>query len=173
MEMFKHETLDTSNPQIRLIHLVQEEDGTVNFRVEVHDFDEHLPPYNALSYTWGPPLPTREILVNKKSFVVRENLCWFLECMQRGRWTHVTDKTTFPLRNIAVPTMLLWVDQLCINQSEPSEKIIKLHCWAKSLLEPIPLLRGLEGNTMRTTIGLPSHILHRLTSSGMMPLSRS
>jgi hypothetical protein len=65
--MFKHETLDTSKPQIRLIHLVQEEDGTVSFRVQFHDFDENLPLYNALSYIWGPPLPTREILLNKRA----------------------------------------------------------------------------------------------------------
>ena len=55
--------------------------------------------YTALSYTWGPPQPTRYILLNGKRFWVRENLFRFLHTF-RG------DEAAF------------WVDAICINQAD-------------------------------------------------------
>ena len=61
--------------------------------------------YEAVSYAWGPESPTFEIHVGAWPVLVRENLWEFL--LQKR---HVTEQAT------------LWIDALCINQSNPSER---------------------------------------------------
>ena len=63
------------------------------------------PPYSAVSYTWGDPLETEEILLNDKVLPVRNNLWSLLSSLRR------TDE---PRR--------LWIDAICINQSDIAEK---------------------------------------------------
>jgi hypothetical protein len=53
----------------------------------------------AVSYTWGPSYPTREISLEGQSFTVRENLWQFLDAAR----DYAKD--------------WLWIDQVCIDQS--------------------------------------------------------
>ena len=62
-------------------------------------------PYEALSYVWGPPEITRNILLNGKLFSVRDNL-----------WAALSQ-----LR-FADRERTLWIDALCINQEDVQEK---------------------------------------------------
>ncbi|KAH7124993.1 heterokaryon incompatibility protein, partial [Dactylonectria estremocensis] len=64
-----------------------------------------LPPYTALSYTWGPPDRTHLLEVSNQEFSITSSLA---TCLQ-----HIchTERTT-----------TLWIDQICINQDDSREK---------------------------------------------------
>lgn len=78
---FEHQPLDLHRSQIRLFRLLSKQNGILTGEIAVHGFEDG-PSYQALSYMWGPPLPTREIIIEGCSFTVRENLwqclCHFL-----------------------------------------------------------------------------------------------
>ncbi|OCK95111.1 HET-domain-containing protein, partial [Cenococcum geophilum 1.58] len=61
--------------------------------------------YEALSYAWGDPLPTYDILLNEKAFSVARNL---------GRALHSLRSTTEP--------RTLWIDAICIDQNDLGER---------------------------------------------------
>lgn len=69
------------------------------------------PPYCAISYVAGDPLKTTKIFVNDVEFNAFENLGNALDDVRKF-W-----KTFRPKQEL-----LLWVDQLCINQSDHSER---------------------------------------------------
>ncbi|KAF2434940.1 heterokaryon incompatibility, partial [Tothia fuscella] len=69
-----------------------------------------IPLYSALSYAWGPPNPSKQILLNGKVFTVRANLWHFLEMAQRD------------ILKDGLAGRVLWIDQLCIDQSAKGEK---------------------------------------------------
>ncbi|KAK4890721.1 hypothetical protein LTR27_010648 [Elasticomyces elasticus] len=64
------------------------------------------PTYTALSYMWGPPEPSRTILLDGQPFSIRLNL-W--QCLQ-------------VLRKRASPEACYWIDQLCIDQERLVER---------------------------------------------------
>ncbi|PZD28569.1 HET domain containing protein [Pyrenophora tritici-repentis] len=66
---------------------------------------EEPPQYIALSYTWGEPSPTRMIMLNGRPFRVRQNL-----------WDFLVQARSHNL------TTMLWVDALCIDQSQVKER---------------------------------------------------
>ena len=66
---------------------------------------EDLPEYIALSYTWGEPSPARTIILNGEPFQVRQNL-WDFMAQARSR----------------ALTRKIWIDALCIDQSQISER---------------------------------------------------
>jgi hypothetical protein len=63
------------------------------------------PGYEALSYAWGPPNPTHQIIINGWPYTIRQNLWSFLK-HRRNPTTHST----------------LWIDALCINQKDVVER---------------------------------------------------
>jgi hypothetical protein len=105
---FEYEPLDTSIDCIRLLSLdaLEEglEDGIVRCSLNQVKFSEK-PRYEALSYTWGAPGPTRRIWVNGKPVDVRENLRDALFCLQQSRQPR-----------------LLWADAICIDQRNAQER---------------------------------------------------
>lgn len=109
--VFKHDPLDTSRFQIRLVQLWPSPDALGlrrPFHCTIEIFDaEVAPPYIALSYTWGPLVNTNPISLNGKRFSVRENLLSFLE--------------TFSF-NPQCPHYYVWIDQICIDQTNNSER---------------------------------------------------
>lgn len=97
--------------QIRLLGLTpslynSEASSWSLFTVEL----ERPPKYDALSYEWGDPDgPKKNILINWRNFPVGMNLWHALNCLkskQRGSGTR----------------LVLWVDAICINQSDTLEK---------------------------------------------------
>lgn len=115
---FEHTALEDPARQIRLLKLEPSQDGdngdTIRLSLTVHGFGPSLqtPPYTALSYTWGPPRPTRQVTLNDKAFSIRENLWLFLRAI------HPDSAEGEPL---AADTYL-WIDQLTIDQSNSAEK---------------------------------------------------
>ena len=103
---FEYEPLDTSADCIRLLAIdpLEEGDETVKCSLTNVRFSEKLD-YEALSYTWGLPTPTRKIWVNGKPIDIRKNLHDALICLRRSR-----------------KSRLLWADAICIDQSNIEER---------------------------------------------------
>lgn len=68
-------------------------------------YDDNIPPYDALSYYWGDPSPKRKIYVNNSLIHIHEALWEFLDQIQRTEET----KTW------------IWTDFLCLNQENKTE----------------------------------------------------
>ncbi|KAF1985671.1 hypothetical protein K402DRAFT_405121 [Aulographum hederae CBS 113979] len=72
------------------------------------DLSSGRPYSEALSYTWGPPSPVRDISVNGSYLSIRENLYDFLYTNQQDQeFCENTD---------------LFIDQICINQTDIRER---------------------------------------------------
>lgn len=98
--------------EVRLIK-VHAQGKTIGVRLEHYDLDD-APDYSALSYTWGEESPTRQIMVNRRPFTIRLNLYHFLQVFQakhQNEW--------------------LWVDQICINQSNNRERNAQVQLMAE------------------------------------------
>lgn len=87
--------------------------GIISLVLQVFDIgtgDGHeynAPPYSAVSYTWGSSALTYLVLINDQLFHVRQNLYQFLmEIVQQQGNT----------------AQWLWIDQLCIDQSNIVER---------------------------------------------------
>ena len=94
-----------SDTEIRLLRLFPGE-GILCAEL-VHVDLQHNPVYETISYTWGNPEDEEDISINNVVTKIRPNLSAFLRrlrvsCPSTGR--------------------LLWVDGLCINQMDLSEK---------------------------------------------------
>ncbi|KAF2822630.1 hypothetical protein CC86DRAFT_357646, partial [Ophiobolus disseminans] len=112
---FQYKPLDHTKQSIRLVHLSP----------ELSDFEQWIQinithteigaRYVCLSYQWGSAniLEGNWILVNGSPFLVQQNLFDFLSLM---RMTAVPEDAIFH------PTMGYWIDALCINQHDASEK---------------------------------------------------
>ncbi|KAF6810894.1 het domain protein, partial [Colletotrichum plurivorum] len=66
------------------------------------------PRFAALSYMWGPELPTETVRVNGRQFEVRKNLAGALRCLRR--------------QMAGMSVGLFWIDSLCINQADVEER---------------------------------------------------
>lgn len=64
--------------------------------------------YAALSYVWGPEVPTETIIVNDTQVEVRQNLASALKSIAKDRRFE--------------GNLRLWVDALCINQEDKAER---------------------------------------------------
>jgi ankyrin repeat protein len=74
----------------------------------VHASLQQAPEYSAVSYCWGAPVPIgglKEIFVNGLSVRIRPTLYSFLKTL-----------------TIRYPGMSLWIDAICINQSDDTER---------------------------------------------------
>ena len=98
---FKHEPLDLRKPTIRVFTILPGT-GTIRCSMKHVGLDSDR---TACSYVWGDSKPSQVILINERVFHVRENLHDFLLQMRK-------DEFLKPL----------WVDALCINQSNTSER---------------------------------------------------
>ena len=68
----------------RFIRLKIANDGSIECRLHVAELSE-IGEFEALSYTWGPPLPTKNILLNGKAFAIRMNLWQALDAILKDR----------------------------------------------------------------------------------------
>ncbi|KAJ3454430.1 hypothetical protein MRS44_018324 [Fusarium solani] len=100
-----YQQLELNRRQIRILHLLPG-----NRRDPVHcvlhtAFLDDEPSYEALSYAWGDPLDRRPIMLNGKTTGVTLNLYNAFRRLRRRRYER-----------------RLWVDALCINQDDDTEK---------------------------------------------------
>jgi hypothetical protein len=77
--------LDTSKPQIRLIHIEPGPDNDeITCTLHLADFEDDSCRYEALSYEWGDASNTSfYVILNGKKFSVRENLWSALLCINQ------------------------------------------------------------------------------------------
>lgn len=109
--------IESVEKQIRLIEILprgEEEHDMICCRV----FKAYLPPdgpspntqhYNALSYAWGDPFPTADIVLNGSRMTVTANL----------------ESALRHLRDLPMPEaqgLPVWVDAICINQDDLKER---------------------------------------------------
>jgi hypothetical protein len=105
---FQHSPLNLHAKELRLFRLQSTPTGSAQMQGEIQHFNmKEAPAFKALSYVWGPP-STLEILINGRTFSVRENLHAFLN----------------EIRSTSVPDQEIWfwIDQLCIDQSNTLER---------------------------------------------------
>ncbi|KAI9767521.1 MAG: hypothetical protein M1839_004481 [Geoglossum umbratile] len=114
---FTHTPLDVKEDQIRLISLDRQPLAVSScIRLSIRTFRrDACPEYDALSYVWGPESPAHNILLNGKSFRVRDNLYAFLENAISGAIESVSHSSEYCVK-------YLWIDQLCIDQTSVLEK---------------------------------------------------
>jgi hypothetical protein len=111
--MFFHKPLEPGHIRLLRISPGEDEDQLVCSIIHKSLFSEETPElenlepvgFVALSYTWGPESPTKEILVEDEVFEIRENLWNFL---RRLRDDEHED--------------FFWADAICINQDDTEEK---------------------------------------------------
>nr|OQO30221.1 hypothetical protein B0A51_01369 [Rachicladosporium sp. CCFEE 5018] len=102
-----YDALDPVRRQIRLLRLSSfgnGEDDTVDFELAIHS-PADTPQYQALSYNWGNEDAVCSITINRHAFQVRRNLYEYLR-----------------LRRHESEQAWLYVDAICINQSDLDEK---------------------------------------------------
>ncbi|KAI0381327.1 heterokaryon incompatibility protein-domain-containing protein [Hypomontagnella monticulosa] len=75
---------------------------------------ENPPPYIAISYCWDPSSARRGMFLDKNSFSVSETVLEVLNQVQASQ--HATNTK-----------QLLWIDQICINQDDPAEKVDQIY----------------------------------------------
>ena len=105
--IFGFDILDHSSLQIRLLTLFPADNKAepIQCKLETILFPTKNRPYEALSYAWGSPSAIHPITLNNRPFKVPSNLHTAL-CY---------------LRHEHVPRTL-WIDALCINQIDSTEK---------------------------------------------------
>lgn len=93
---------------IRLLRLLPcQDDSDLRCALSVHPRNDWAGSieYAAISYTWGPPSPTKIIYINDRALEVRHN-CWAaLLQAWRQRWA-----------------LRCWIDAVCVNQDDLVEK---------------------------------------------------
>jgi hypothetical protein len=72
------------------------------------------PSYKALSYTWGARTPVKEIRLNDRTFLIRENLWDFLSQVSSSQERAIDGDTKH--------SDYYWIDQICIDQNSIKEK---------------------------------------------------
>ena len=109
-----YQPLDERRSEIRLLEILSDDgDEIVQSRLSTSSLEDN-PKFTALSYVWGNPKITEDILLNDELFPATVNLATALKYV-KGHWCK-----NFPDRD---PRLLrLWVDAICINQKDPNER---------------------------------------------------
>jgi hypothetical protein len=122
--IFSHAPLDLANPNtIRLIEVLPPlvADSTIRCKLTHATTDAQ---YSCLSYVWGAEDADHTIFVNDLPFKVRKNLWEFLS-KASGRFTSDQSAETGNINDdwsIRTAIQALWVDALCIDQKNTSER---------------------------------------------------
>ncbi|KAL1591986.1 hypothetical protein SLS60_011578 [Paraconiothyrium brasiliense] len=107
-----------SSTSIRLIELEPREfNSDIVMSIDTYNLQDD-PQYFALSYTWGDPLvhpytatkPSRTVWIDTKPFLITPNLH---DALNQLRFSLVPQGNS---------KMLLWIDAICINQDDMSER---------------------------------------------------
>jgi hypothetical protein len=105
---FRYAALNETSqtPEIRIVQLDPGSGSqAISCKLQTVRLQNPFPQYDAISYTWGKPHRTKEVLCDGARLMVTENLY-------------------DALRNIrtADAVVSIWIDQLCINQEDDNER---------------------------------------------------
>ncbi|KAF1927157.1 uncharacterized protein M421DRAFT_422020 [Didymella exigua CBS 183.55] len=126
---FRYEPFSHPRNQIRLFRIRRHTSTRISFTVRNYNFgsdpyldlNPDLPTYRALSYTWGEVTNFAPVPVNGSYHLqVSQNLHRFLEelCQDKHLDSGIRDH-------------FLWIDQICINQKDLSEKTYQIPLMSK------------------------------------------
>ncbi|EWG53378.1 hypothetical protein FVEG_11822 [Fusarium verticillioides 7600] len=106
-----YKPLDNTRQEIRLLTLLPPRDGDANIHCTLshavlNNASSKNPKYEALSYVWGEPEFSESIILNDHTFFITPSLKYILSC----------------LRQRDDQSRVLWVDAICINQSDVEER---------------------------------------------------
>lgn len=120
--------------EIRLLIIRPSPSFSAPLRLSMHTTDfSNKPVYKALSYVWGSPDVTSTIIVNNIQIEVTTN---FVSALRHIRHKRLAE--------------ILWVDAVCINQFETSERNHQVQVMSKIYLcahEVIAWLRESKGKS--------------------------
>lgn len=105
---FQHEPLTDNRGIIRLLRILPGTTETIECELTADALNTY-PSYCAISYTWGPPTPTRTLMVNGRPLTVRLN-CWY--ALKQVQTRQRRENTSHPV----------WIDSVCIDQDNNLEK---------------------------------------------------
>lgn len=109
MASYVYRPLSSPSTQFRLLELLPGK-GTIQCRLKEFNLENFNAKYSPLSYCWGKSPKTHIIQIDGTDFVVADNLHNFLK---RFRNRSAEQRVEMPL---------LWIDAICINQSDIVEK---------------------------------------------------
>jgi hypothetical protein len=116
--IYKYEPVQSDS--IRLLEFPLEHDGCDLLRFGFKAYPRsNAPVYVALSYTWGEEPASAVILLEGRRFHVRPNL---RACLKR-------------MRKYGHEWRCIWVDAICINQSDDAEKNVQVSQMRKTYSE--------------------------------------
>lgn len=105
---FVHQRLNSSR-HIRLLRILPDKQATDSISIVLDQFSlDSTPSYTALSYVWGSAEQPCTISCNEDRLNVTENLLQALRHLRQS--------------NTLIEERLLWVDAICINQTDEREK---------------------------------------------------
>jgi hypothetical protein len=106
--------LDKKRSEIRLVEILSiDGDEKVQCRLSISSLEDN-PTFTALSYVWGDPKVTEDIMLNDELFPGTTNLGAALKYV-KAHWC-----SSFPDRSPG--HFRLWVDAICINQKDQNER---------------------------------------------------
>ena len=115
--------MTSATHEIRLLSLDPTGDlDDIQCTLETHRLDSR-PDYCALSYEWGDPALAVDIKVNENVFQARHNLWLFLHRLKAAR--NSQGKYSWD------PTAKLWIDALCIDQTNVVERSAQVQLMGK------------------------------------------
>lgn len=130
MDSFQHVPLDRSKECIRLLRFVDRPPSSKlhHFALETYEIAT-APHFVALSYTWGNPEPTRDMIIDGSVLSVRENLWAGLKVLRsffsnKAQALDLLRPSKYNPEDLLQENgyPLMWIDAICINQSDPLEK---------------------------------------------------
>lgn len=119
MPQYSYSTDPLDSGSIRLLGLMPAKDMSSPIHCRLHDYslresDRGIHLYEALSYVWGSPENPKVVYINNRSLSVTANLYTAL--------LHLRDRAF---------ERVMWVDSICINQEDNTEKGQQIQLMAK------------------------------------------
>jgi hypothetical protein len=115
-----YSSLSLEPGSIRLLRLMPDTDETASIQCQLFNYtpqesSKKTHRYEALSYLWGDPDQTLPIFVNEHPFNVTVNLYAALSRLRDPSFE-----------------LVIWVDAICINQADDTEKVCQIQSMAKT-----------------------------------------
>jgi hypothetical protein len=168
---FVYEPLPTTS-SIRLVHLLSSsgDDPVIRLSTRAVDLDDN-PQYDAISYTWGPPISlfrTKQerdglqdqqipIICDDQILNIRQNLYDFFRAWQvmiRAASDADDERTVSARKAGLLPPNELWIDAICINQRDKDEKSTQVSMMGRiySQLQKLIIWLGPEDSFTRPAL---------------------